>query len=498
MQLGYNELEVDALPTQTLPDDALVVGSHLPKDHYNWTPQHGPQLAMTTCGIEDLFFGGARGGGKTIGMLLDFNIRVMRYGRHMRGVIFLRTFPELEEVLYWARQIYPQLGYQYQAGPRQWKHKSGATLKTRYLDRDKDADRYQGHSYTWLCFDEAGSWPSPEPIDKIRATLRSPYGVPCVIRLTGNPGGVGHNWLKMRYIDPAPPFTPAVHVHRMQDGSVARVERIFIPSTLDDNLMLSQNDPNYWMRVAAAAGDNPALLQAWRYGNWDIVAGGMFDDLWQKDVHIMEPFDLPKTWRFDRSFDWGSSAPFATLWYGESNGEAVQVPGVGQRTYPPGTLFIVAEDYGWNGTPNKGLKLTNAEIARRVKEVERAHERYKFQPGPADTNIYDVISNNSIARDMEKEGVRWKKANKGPGSRVSGWQLIRGMLKASLQQPMEEPGLFVFSTCRNVIRCIPTAPRDARHADDVDTTSEDHIGDALRYRVLQRNIRVTQGRLGGL
>jgi len=212
----------------------------------------------------------------------------------------------------------------------------------------------------------------------------------------------------------------------------------------------------------------------------------------------MEPFDLPKTWRFDRSFDWGSSAPFATLWYGESNGEAVQVPGVGQRTYPPGTLFIVAEDYGWNGTPNKGLKLTNAEIARRVKEVERAHERYKFQPGPADTNIYDVISNNSIARDMEKEGVRWKKANKGPGSRVSGWQLIRGMLKASLQQPMEEPGLFVFSTCRNVIRCIPTAPRDARHADDVDTTSEDHIGDALRYRVLQRNIRVTQGRLGGL
>jgi hypothetical protein len=114
-----------------------------------------------------------------------------------------------------------------------------------------------------------------------------------------------------------------------------------------------------------------------------------------------------------------------------------------------------------------------------------------IHPGPADSSIYDVGEDGqSIADKMAQGGIRWTKANKGPGSRVTGWALIREKLEASLAQPMEEPGLFVFNTCRHLIRTLKLAPRDDRNADDVDTDSEDHALDSLRYRLLTKRATI--------
>lgn len=254
---------------------------------------------------------------------------------------------------------------------------------------------------------------------------------------------------------------------------------------MEDNLIGQQNDPEYWQRVEAAASGNLALLKAWRWGDWDIVTGGMFDDVWDPATHTLEPFPFPESWRIDRSFDWGSSRPFAVGWFGESDGTEA---GNGLH-YPPGTLFIWSEIYGWTGKPNKGLDLSNREIARQIKEVEAASGYAgRIKPGPADNMIFDVRDGKSIASEMATAGIAWERSNKGPGSRITGWKAIRDRLIAAKQNPMEHPGLYVFKNCRNVIRTLPVLPRDKREPDDVDTEAEDHIGDMIRYRVSGKHL----------
>jgi hypothetical protein len=443
-----------------------------------WQPQP-KQHALISCPVEDVLFGGARGGGKSDGLLGDWMSHADYYGRHARGLLVRQAYkPDLEELIHRSQELFPRVGAYWRQTSHSWHWPNGATLLLRAIRRREQALQYQGHSYTWIGPDELTKWPTSDVLDILWATLRSAHGVPCVFRATANPGGVGHNWVKARYIDPAPPLTPFWAEVKVGDMT-ARVQRVFIPSRLEDNPALMTHDPQYWQRVVLASGGRADLLKAWRWGIWDIVAGGMFDDLWRPQVHILEPFKILAGWRVDRSHDWGSSKPFCTLWHAMSNGDALP----DGRRWPRGTLFVIAEDYGWNGKPNEGIRATATQIAERVKRAETAMG-YRVVPGPADDPIFTVTNGQSMAADMEKVGVRWEHPSKGPGSRVAGWLKIRELLEASLQQPIEAPGLFVFATCRHLIRTLPVLPRDETNADDVDTEAEDHAPDALRLRVL--------------
>lgn len=452
-------------------------------------PQAGPQWSLVSCPIEDVLFGGARGGGKTHGVLLDWLAHQDEHGEHARGLLVRRTQDELDEVKLQASELFPAFGGVYKVQDRTWVFPSGAALKLRHLDRDDDADKYQGHAYTWICVDEAGNFASPTPIDKLRACLRSAHGVPCFLRLTGNPGGPGHNWLKRRYIDPAPPMTPHY-------DETAKCWRVFIPSRLEDNPALAINDPNYVNRIAAATVGNEALLKAWLEGDWDIVAGGMFDDLWLRSVHVLEPFRIPKSWRVDRSFDWGSTRPYSVGFWAESDG--TEAPN--GRWYPRGTLFRIAELYGCvPGQPNVGTKRLASEVARDVLRAESSlNIEGRVEKGPADPSIFSVENGNSIGDDMRRAGLVWAAGDHRPGSRKNGWERMRKYLKAALPGSDghgEEPALYVFETCLDWIRTVPTLPRDKKKTDDVDTNAEDHAADETRYRLLAAPAPVV-GRLG--
>lgn len=300
-----------------------------------------------------------------------------------------------------------------------------------------------------------------------------------------NPGDVGHNWVKASFIDNA----PAYEIKDMPRGD-GGMRRQFIPAVLEDNPTLTDNDPDYELRLEGL-GD-PALVRAMRDGDWDIVAGGMFDDLWRRDIHVIEPFEIPQSWYVDRSFDWGSSKPFSVGFWAESDG--TKAPN--GRTYPRGTLFRISEWYGWSGRPNEGCKLLSDEIARGIKEREvelSLAPGLKVKPGPADSSIFDTEDGPSIADKMAECGVKWEHADKSPGSRKNGWERLRMMLKAALSSPMEEPGLFVFNTCTDgFIRTVPVLPRDKKKTDDVDSKAEDHTGDEVRYRVMARIRRELQ------
>ena len=424
-------------------------------------------------------------------MLGDFLFHADQYNQHARGLLLRRSYPEMDEVARQADRLFAGWKKTTSEGPT-YRSVHGASLHLRALQRDGDADKFQGHAYTWIGLDEATHWPSPEPLDKLRACLRSAEArIRKRMIWTANPGGVGHNWYKARYVDPAPPLTPFY-------DEMQKTWRVFIPSRLEDNPKLTQSDPDYWMRVEAAANGRRDLIKAWRHGEWDIVAGGMFDDVWQPKRHVMPPFQIPHSWRVDRSFDWGSSKPFSVGWWAESDG--TQAPN--GQTYSRGTLFRIAEWYGWNGQPNQGLKMLAVDVAKKILEKERhMHQRGAFfskvQPGPADSSIFDAENGMSIGDDMAKHGVRWDRADKSPGSRKTGAEKLRARLMAAFETPMEDPGIFIFDTCRQWIRCIPVLPRDPADTDDIDSSAEDHNYDETRYRLLHRRHTVKMVKLHG-
>lgn len=246
-----------------------------------WTPNAGPQASAITCPIPEILYGGARGGGKTDCLLGKWLVHAARYRNAARGIILRRSTDELDEIKGRAEEIFPKLGARYSAMRRAWYFPGGAILKFRHLARDADASKYQGHSYTFVGIDEAGNFPSPDPIDKLKATLRTKYaGVRCEMFLTANPGGPGHGWLKKRYIDPAKPMTPIV------DPTTGEV-RIFIPSLITDNPYLSK-DKGYLNRIR---GSGPAwLVAAWEHGDWNATPeGGIYKSRWWKDRYALIP-----------------------------------------------------------------------------------------------------------------------------------------------------------------------------------------------------------------
>lgn len=433
------------------------------------------QARFLSCPANEVLYGGARGGGKSYAVLLDWLAHEARFKAKAKGILFRRTLPELEDMQSKAELLFPACGGNYKEQTKTWVFPSGAKLKLRYLERDKDADRYQGHEYTWVCFEEAGNWASPKPLDKMKACMRSADGVTLRLVLTANPGGVGHNWLKARFIDPAPPE----RIQRLEGGWT----RVYIPAKVADNPALLNSDPGYIERIKEAAG-SPELVKAWLDGSWDIVAGGMFDDVWT-EKHVLKPFSIPESWRIDRSFDWGSAKPFSVGFWAESDGTEATLPDGTRKAWPKGTLFRIGEIYGWNGKPNEGCRKLAVEVAKEVKAFQEvAPWGKRVKPGPADNSIFDAENGVCIADDMARLGVRWERSDKSPGSRKTGWEAMRRMFKACKAFPMEDAGLFVFSNCRHFIRTVPVLPRDEKKPEDVDTDAEDHIADETRYRVL--------------
>ena len=247
--------------------------SPAPEQQAVYQAQPGPQALLLCCPINDILYGGARGGGKTYAMIGDWLSHAGRYGKDARGLWLRRSMPELRDVLRKMLPLFAQLGATYKAVEHEFTFPNGSTLTLAYLESDADATRYQGWEQTWLGVDDAGTWPDPGPIDLIQGSMRSPKGVPIRLVMTCNPGGEGHEWLKSRYVHPGPAYVP----HTDADGNV----RVYIPAKLEDNQILMKADPNYVQQIKKACAGRPWLYEAWRNGDWDAeAAGGMVEPPW--------------------------------------------------------------------------------------------------------------------------------------------------------------------------------------------------------------------------
>ena len=458
-------------------------------------------LAFSTIATE-LLYGGAAGGGKShfmraasiVWCLSIPNLQCYLFRRkstdltknHMEGPT---SYPALVADLVADKAVSivysPTIQIQF--------HETGAKIHLCHCQHEKDKYNYQGAEIHVLLIDELTHF--TESIYRyLRGRVRM-VGVVLPEEFAGmfprvvsgsNPGGVGHNWVKATFIDISP-YQQVTQMEKSEGG----LSRQYIPAVLEDNPALMESDPDYESRLEGLG--SPELVRAMRNGDWDIVAGGALDDVWSRERHEIDSFDIPVGWHIDRSFDWGSSKPFSVCWWAESDGETLP----DGRCWPKGTLFQIGEWYGWNGKVNQGARLSSSEIGRGIKASEKEMDIYgRAMPGPADRSIFDVSpEGESIADKIDRAygGPCFTPCDKGPGSRVAGLEVLRSRLKAGLSWPMEDMGIFFFSQCRHSIRTLPTLPRDDIKVDDVDTDSEDHVYDSVRYRSsVKKGMRVME------
>jgi len=438
-----------------------------------WAPQPGPQTELLRWGVFETFYGGARGGGKTDGVLGEWVQHANIYGTAANGLMVRRQRTELYDTIERSRQLYTLIGAKFNETEKLWRFPNGARLRFAYLENDSDAEMYQGHSYTRLYVEEVGNFPSPAPIMKLIATLRSAGGVPCRMIATGNPGGPGHQWVKARYIDPAPQGRVILMDER------TGLERCYIPARVSDNKALIESDPSYIGRLKAAG--SPELVRAWLEGDWTVIAGAFFAEF-SMARHVVTPSQIPEHWQRFRACDWGSARPFSVGWYAVSEGDLDQ--------FPRGALIKYREWYGMKpGEPNVGLKMTAEEVAEGILERDDKGYEFKWPHSVIDPAAFARDGGPSIAERMAvhtKGKVVWREAdNKRVGKlgAIGGWDQMRARLKG------DEDGramLYLFSTCAHTIRTLPALQHDEGRLEDVDTDGEDHAPDETRYACMSR------------
>lgn len=292
-----------------------------------------------------------------------------------------------------------------------------------------------------------------------------------------NPGNVGHQWVKQSFVDPGP-----MELRRMSPAEGGML-RQFIPAALDDNPSMTEDDPTYESRLEGLG--SKALVQAMRWGDWNVVEGAFFDN-WRSDRHQIRPVKIPEHWLRFTSFDFGSAKPFSVGWWAVAPEDTRLLSNGGARLIlPRGGLVRYREWYGMQpGQPDVGIKLTAEQIAKGIKDREQEGEKIAYRV--ADPAIFAEAGGPSIAQRMSALGVIQKAAdNKRVTARgaMGGWDQMRARLDG--EGPMR-PMVMCFETCRDSIRTIPALQHDSNRPEDLDTSAEDHAADEWRYGLMSR------------
>lgn len=429
-----------------------------------WHPQP-KQKILLDCSYPDILFGGARGGAKTNGILGKYGIKASQ-SKYCNAIFFRQEMPQADDLIEEARDIYGPLGARWRDQRKTFEFPTGSRIRFRPLESDKDAAKYQGQNLSDAAVEEAGNYATPSPIDRLFGCLRSKAGLPVQLILTANPGGVGHLWIKERYIDPAP-LGMTTLVRLLPNGKEHKY--IYIPSLVTDNKILLAKDPDYINRLYLVGSE--ALVKAWLEGDWSILEGAFFSEF-SIPKHVIEPFKIPKRWKKYIGFDWGYNSPFCAVWGAVSDGKD---DAGNEVIYPKGSVILYRE--------YSGRLMPNADIAR---EILRLSSDEEITLSVADPSIFNSNGGETIADQFLKEGLNFRPAD---NDRASGWMQFRKRLRPDLS-PESVPLLYLFSNLSYGIKTLPTAPIDIKHPEDLDTEFDDHWLDAARY--LLKEIQIVQ------
>ena len=452
--------------------DTLDFGSVSVQQQNNeviFVPNKGPQTEFLAAPEREVLYGGAAGGGKSFGLLAD----PMRYFgvSSFNGLILRRTNDELRELVWKSQELYPKAypGAKWAEKKSQWTFPSGARLWMTYLERDEDVMRYQGQSFSYIAVDELTQYSSPFSWNYLRSRLRTiDPDLPIYMRATSNPGGVGHQWVKQMFIDPAPagkrfPATDidtgnvlAYPAHHKKAGEPLFYRR-FIPASLRDNPYLAEDGQYEANLLSLPENQRRQLLE----GDWAVADGAAFPEF-KQSIHVVDPFDIPREWVRFRSCDYGYSSYSAVHWF------AID------PAYE--SLIVYRELYV--------SKHTGKDLAYAVLEAEQGDA---IHYGILDSSCWHNRGQigPSIAEEMISIGCRWRPSDRSAGARVAGKNQLHQRLK--VDPVTERSGLYFFNSCRQIIADLPTIPSDPKGTDDIDPRySSDHAYDSIRYGVMSR------------
>lgn len=393
----------------------------------------------------ETLFGGAAGGGKSYGQLVDGLLYALKYPKS-KQIIFRSTFADLEKSLIrTSMDLYPLSIADYNSSKHTWKFKNGSIIDFGYIQYEKDVYQYQSAEYDVVRFDELTHFTEfmyTYLISRCRGA--NPY--PKCIKSSTNPGGVGHNWVKERFIDIGVPNT--IHTCKLETGETTT--RIFIPSLVQDNKFMLTYDPDYIKRLDALPEKERRAL---KYGDWDIFDGQFFTEF-KRNIHVIEPFEIPKDWYIYFVMDYGLDM-LAGYW--------------------------IAVDYNNNAYVFREVYQSNLLVSQaRDKIKEMTNESVYIYLAPPDLWNRHKETGKSTADIFAEGGIDLYKTN---NDRIQGWLQMKEWLKVYKdEQGCDTSRLKIFSTCKNLIRCLPQIQHDEKKIGDVANEPHEltHSVDAIR------------------
>lgn len=394
-----------------------------------------------------------------------------------RGVIFRRTFPRLGEIIDRSHKYYRKLGGVYSGSDSTlklpaWTFRSGAKVAFSHCQNEEDKYNHQGREWHFIGFDQLEEFTETQYLYLIAQNRTSEKSIRCYIRSTANPGGVGHSWVKRRFIDCLKPYE-IKRFKRVNDEDIecdesdpVGISRSFVPATVYDNPSLTTNDPGYVSRLEQLPEiDKQALL----YGNWEIFKGQFFK-MWRNSIHVKDKAVLPGHFKF-LALDYGYSKPSAVGWW------AVDFDG---NLHQYRELYVEG--------------LTYEKLAHRIIEETPSDERMEYCV--ADPAIWgdrkhhsDGVKGESGAETMQAVFKDFTTLVKADNSRVTGWGRMRIMMEPKKDQfGMMSSRMTWAPECKHSVRTIPAMIHDDRIPEDMDSDGEDHAADESRYAVMSRPV----------
>lgn len=405
----------------------------------------------------ETLFGGAAGGGKSYGQLVDALLYALKYPKS-KQIIFRSTFADLEKSLIRVSlDFYPLSIANYNNSKHTWKFDNGSIIDFGYIQYEKDVYQYQSAEYDVIRFDELTHFTEfmyTYMISRCRGANPYPKGM----KSSTNPGGVGHVWVKERFIDIGEPNV--IHNCKLETGE--EVTRIFIPSLVTDNKFMLEYDPDYIKRLDALPEKERKAL---KYGDWDIY-DGMFFPEFKRRIHVIEPFEIPDNWNRYIAMDYGLDM-FAVLFVAiDTKGKA----------------------YVYNEIHKSNLIVSEA---RQVLKSYMRKARYKYIYAPPDLWNRNRDTGKSTAELFYEGGIDLAKAS---NNRIAGWLNVKEWLKVrkvrneQTGEIYEDSDLKIFNNCINLIKYLPQLQHDEKEPNDVATEPHEptHITDALRYFCVSR------------